>query len=47
MSGSRHETIVRVGGMPWIKTGATHHHARVELLKQMSCNQIGWLSDGC
>ena len=30
--------IVRAGGMPWPKTGATHYHAQLGLLRQRSCN---------
>ena len=31
--------LVRVGGMSWPKTGVTHYHAQLGLLRQMPCNQ--------
>ncbi len=31
--------IVRVGEMPWPKTGVTHYQAKLGLLRQGSCNQ--------
>ena len=31
--------IVRVGGISWLKTGATYYHAQLGLLRQSSCNQ--------
>ncbi len=38
--GVRYSTlIVRIGEMPWPKTGATDYHAKLGLLRQKSWNQ--------
>ncbi len=34
-----HPVVGKVIGMPWPKTGATHYHAHLGLLRQRSCNQ--------
>ena len=31
--------IVRLGGMPWPSTGATHYNVPLGLLRKRSCNQ--------
>ena len=36
----------RVGGMPWLKTGATHYHTQFGLSDKFMESK-GWLSVGC